>query len=422
MIKLFFWLNETALLVSAFIFTGLQEKRDNFIKRIIASAALFTLVSSQLLMLISNNIIDAGIAVRLSWFLMLVLVSKFCWKIKWSCAFYYSMWSFITWQLLYELWYMIVSVSRIDPLNLPSVIGNVVIFIIGYGIVYATIAKWISDDIVKVGPRQLISGMLIFWIFEIIAMAQRRTDITAGDSKWALLYLTQVLIAVVLYLQNELFKKSALRQELSIINLLHKKEHEQYELSKENIELINRKCHDLKHQIRAIRNMDKEDIDKYLEEVENSVRIYESIAKTGNEVLDTILTEKSLYCTDHNITVSCVADGSQMHFINTVDLYSLLGNALDNAIEAVEKFTDKDKRIIDVLIYRQQQFLAINITNPAPEVLEYMEEIPVTTKEDKDYHGYGIKSMKYIVKKYNGFLNIKEENGLFCLKILIPIP
>lgn len=234
--------------------------------------------------------------------------------------------------------------------------------------------------------------------------------------------MSQLLLVLVLYLQSELFKKSAMRQELEVMNLLWKKEQEQYQLSKENIALINQKCHDLKHQIRAIRIASKEEVDKYLEEMEDTIRIYEAIVKTGNEVLDTILTEKSLYCKDRGITVSCVADGSQMDFIHTVDLYAILGNALDNAIEAVEKFKHKEKRQIDVMIYRQQSFLVMNIVNPMKDELVFEEELPVSTKGDNCYHGFGLRSMKYLVKKYDGYLTVSKEDGCFSLKILIPIP
>ena len=162
--------------------------------------------------------------------------------------------------------------------------------------------------------------------------------------------------------------------------------------------------------------------DKYLKEIENSVEIYEAIVKTGNELFDTILTEKSLYCRARQIQVSCVADGSQMDFIDTIDLYALLGNAMDNAIEAVEQFKDLQKRQIDVMIYRQQHFLVIHVMNPLPGDLIYEAGLPVTTKTDKDYHGFGMRSMDRIVKKYEGFLRVTEEDGCFSLKMLIPIP
>ena len=89
-----------------------------------------------------------------------------------------------------------------------------------------------------------------------------------------------------------------------------KKEH--YRIAKENIDIINRKCHDLKHQIAALRDMcTKEEREKYIEEIQDSIQIYEAMVKTGNDVLDTILTEKSLACKENDIVVSCVADGKR---------------------------------------------------------------------------------------------------------------
>ena len=158
--------------------------------------------------------------------------------------------------------------------------------------------------------------------------------------------------------------------------------------------------------------------------MEDTVHIYENMVKTGNEVLDTILTDKSLYCMSREIQISCVADGSQMEFINAIDLYSILGNAIDNAIEAVEQFRNPDKRQIDVLIYRMQKFLVINIINPIEKklVFEGEDEVPVTTKKDRRYHGFGLRSIKYLIGKYDGHLTINEEDGCFSLKMLIPIP
>ena len=185
--------------------------------------------------------------------------------------------------------------------------------------------------------------------------------------------------------------------------------------------MINQKSHDLKHQIRALQNENKEELDRYIGENEESVEIYEAIEKTGNDVFATILTEKSLYCKKHGIQVSCVADGSQLGFIDNIDLYAILGNAMDNAIEAVEKFKEKEKRQIDVMIYRQHNFLVMNIINPISEQLVYEDGLPLTKKEDKFSHGFGLRSIRQILRKYEGFLNVSEEDGCFSLKMLIPI-
>ena len=338
-------------------------------------------------------------------------------------ATYYAIWAFMSWQLLYEIRILMYKIMGYMPEStlVGKWIGEILVFVIGYCIIGFTIAKWMPDGgEKKIGPRQFLLAALVFVVFEMISFIPNVREIPA--SAWIAMYLTQILLAVILYLQNELFKKSDIKRELEMVKLLWKKEQEQYRMSKENIALINQKCHDLKHQIRAVRHAEYAEQEKYLKEIENSIEIYEAIVKTGNEVLDTILTEKSLYCKERGITVSCVADGEQLNFINTIDLYSILGNAIDNAIEAVEKLKKQEMRQIDVLIYRQQHFVVINVINPIEEELMYEEEMPITTKDNKGYHGFGLKSIKYMLEKYNGFFSIATEDGCFSLTMLIPTP
>ncbi len=423
--QLYYWCFEITFLASGVVYAYVRERREHFWRRAFFCVIVFFLCCMGVNQVLGDISIFLRILMRLIGWAMLIVFQYICWKVSWSVAVYDTIWAFITWQLIFEHW---AGMNRLygnlfseHPGWKPA--GILLFFLVGHLVAACTIARWMPEGgSKKIGPRQLASGLLIFVIFEIIGLSSANAEMSAQKGEWQVLYLSQLLLAVVLYLQNELFKKSVMRQELAVMNLLLKKEQEQYQLSKENIALINQKCHDLKHQIRAIRNSSKEDIDKYLEEMEGSIQIYESIVKTGNEVLDTILTEKSLYCRERGITVSCVADGSQMEFINTVDLYAILGNALDNAIEAVEKFKHKEKRQIDVLIYRQQNFLVMNVINPLKGNLVYEEELPVTTKGDKRYHGFGLRSMRYLVKKYDGFLSVSTEDGCFSLKILIPIP
>jgi len=419
---LFYWITEVAFFVSGIIYVHTRAHREHFVKKIFVFAAGFAIASAIANLTPIEEIPMLRRSMRLIGMAFIIIMQYSCFEITKSVAIYSSIWAFMSWQLIYELLAVIISVGS-DIFAEKSwlfVVVSISLYIICYAIIAFTIAKWMPQGGPKrIGPRQLTSAILIFGAFEIIAFTPG--NILTGKSNWQVLYLTQLLMAVVLYLQSELFKKSAMRRELEVINLLWKKEQEQYKLSRENIALINQKCHDLKHQIRAIRNASEEDKNKYLEGMEDSIRIYEAIVKTGNEVLDTILTEKSLYCKDKEITVSCVADGSQMNFIDTADLYAILGNALDNAIEAVVKLESEEQKQIDVMVYRQQNFLVMNIVNPIAEKLVYEEELPVTTKGDKRYHGFGLKSMNYIVKKYDGFLNISEADGCFSLKILIPI-
>lgn len=420
-----YWLTAAALLGSGIIYvhtieTRLQRGRGLFLGILFyfLSAALISRLSVTDIFRFRFLFMAAGV-IFLSCFLHMGRI------LSWFAAIYYAVWAFMSWQLLFEScliyrWY-------ISPLpdEMPYLLwtGEFFIFVIGHTVMVFTVGKWLPErGKKKIGPRQFSLALLTFVIFQLVAFIPGSMEMITKEQGWISRYLVQVLLAVILYLQNELFKKSEIRKELDLLNLLWKKEQEHYRISKENIALINQKCHDLKHQIYALRNVDASQRKQYLDEIADSVQIYEAIVQTGNEVLDTILTEKSLYCKERGITVSCVVDGGQMGFMNTVDLYAILGNALDNAIEAVEKFEQQDMRQIDVQIYRKGQFLVMNIINPLKERLVYEDGIPVTTKENRKFHGFGLKSIRYMVKKCGGIVNIKEEGGCFLLMILIPIP
>lgn len=299
--------------------------------------------------------------------------------------------------------------------------GAFLLFAAAYGALALTISRWMPiDGKYVVGPRQLTLAVLFLLIFEVLCW-QLEGD-AAGRLFPVSILMAQYYCATMLYLQYTLFSKSAIKQELAILNRLWYEQKEQYRLTRENIAIINRKCHDLKHQIAAMRTvMNRENQEKYLEEIENSVRIYDAIFKTGNEVLDTVLTEKSLYCEANNIRITCVADGRQLSFIDPVDLYTILGNALDNAIESVERLKDPEMRMIDVLICAERQFLILQITNPLAEPLRFEDGLPVSTKPHDGYHGFGLKSIRHTAGKYGGYTTVRTDGGQFRLKMLIPL-
>lgn len=107
--------------------------------------------------------------------------------------------------------------------------------------------------------------------------------------------------------------------------------------------------------------------------------------------------------------------------MDPVDLYTVFGNALDNAIESVKQLENREMRMIDVLVYVRQQFLMINIMNPIGNRVEFEGELPVSTKTKNGYHGFGLKSIRHTVGKYNGFMKIDTAENIFSLKILMPL-
>ena len=195
----------------------------------------------------------------------------------------------------------------------------------------------------------------------------------------------------------------------------------QYRSAQDSIDLINKKYHDLKHQIAVLRSETSEEKAHYLDAMEQEIRSYEAQNKTGNEVLDTILTSKSLYCQQHGITLTCVADGAALDFMDTMDLCSLFGNALDNAIESVEKLPDSEQRLIHLVVARQKSFLWIRIENTYDGAFQADGNLPKTTKTDARYHGYGLKSIYDTAEKYGGTAEISTQENQFTLKVLFPI-
>lgn len=197
---------------------------------------------------------------------------------------------------------------------------------------------------------------------------------------------------------------------------------EQYELTRDSINIINRKSHDLKHQIQALRFISSEEQrEASLTEIERSALIYDTTARTGNEVLDTVLTEKALLCEKDGISWTCMADGSVLSFLSPVDLYTMMGNALDNAIEASRRLTS-EQQAIRVIVRREYGSAFVQISNYYDKLGPTRNGIPETTKGDTAEHGFGLLSIREIVERYNGVLDIETKQGIFLLSILIPCP
>ena len=226
----------------------------------------------------------------------------------------------------------------------------------------------------------------------------------------------------VLWGQLSQQRQLALQQELDLQQQLWLKNKAQYELSAKNVEIINRKCHDLKHQIAALKAIsDQTQRDRSIQELEQSVMIYDSAVKTGNQILDTVLTEKSLLCEAKGIALTCVADGTCLAFLDTVDLYTVFGNALDNAIESVSTLDDPGKKAISVQVFARMGMVLIQTENYCAGTLTFADDLPVTSKTtEQGYHGFGLKSIRYVAEKYGGILTVRQEDEMFLLRVTIP--
>lgn len=406
------------LWISCLMFLLPLRRKTHFKVRLILSGAVCVLILSGVYYLI-ENLTDwsywGQVPLLFITYFSAVLIFYSCVKGKGFGLWYCGVWGTMTFLLVLETSYVLCSPLLGDLGNwllkiLFSVAVNVAIGL--------TLARWMPEKgQYQIGPRQMVSA----WVFCI--MSENLFIYAKVDPGAALFNIVlQFYCITLLYLQSALFKKSSMRKELETIQLLWHQQKGQYQLSKETIELINHKCHDLKHQVQAIRAVkDEKERETYLEKIEKSVQIYSAIVRTGNEILDTILTEKSLICENSGIHINCVADGSLLAFMNPVDLYTLFGNALDNAIEAVRKLESKEKRVIDIMLYERQSFLMLQIVNPMCGEVKFEDGLPLTTKAKNGYHGYGMKSMLHTIQKYEGHLTTEVKNGCFYFNVMLPL-
>lgn len=224
---------------------------------------------------------------------------------------------------------------------------------------------------------------------------------------------------LILYIQSSLIKENKMDIELANAKEAIKQSQIQYEIQKDNIELINIKCHDLKHQIHNLKGFNQID-ENNLKEIDKTLKIYDSSFKTGNKALDVILTEKSLLGTQKNINFNIIADGKCLSFINPPDIYSLFGNAIENAIEALSN-VEEDKKTISLMIKQVNKIVIIHLENYYQSDIKIENGLPKTKKDDENYHGFGMLSMKEIVEKYHGNLTFEIDNNIFKLNIIFPL-
>lgn len=225
---------------------------------------------------------------------------------------------------------------------------------------------------------------------------------------------------LAVFIQFFMLGRKKMQTDLDTLRLLHEQESRHYAVFKENVDYINIKCHDLKHQIRRIASGG--DVkDSVIREIEDAVMIYDSDVKTGNDALDIVLTEKRLTCVKRGITFSCIADGAKLGFMTDADICSLFGNALDNAIEAVCRIDDPEKRSIGLNVKEAKGFLSVNVRNSCAGDVAFDGDLPRSTKGDDRSHGFGMKSMKAIAEKYGGELSASAGGGVFSLNVLFPL-
>ena len=266
------------------------------------------------------------------------------------------------------------------------------------------------------------AGTFVAVVMALTAFAVSNLSFANGSEANMNMFYIRTLVdlagVLILTVQHEQLREAALHSELAELDGVLHRQYEQYKQSKENIRLINRRYHELKMQIAAIRaERDHAKQDVALAAMESGIRQYEAENKTGNPVLDTLLTAKSLYCQQHHITMTCVADGHLLDFLETGEICTIVGTALDNATESVETEPDHEKRLIRVAVYAQNGFVMLRFENYCAQEVELgADGLP----RRNTHGGSDLRGVRAAAEKRGGTMTLHWENEWFTLRVLLP--
>lgn len=197
--------------------------------------------------------------------------------------------------------------------------------------------------------------------------------------------------------------------------------HQQYSYYKDKIkseERIRSIYHDMKNHLLILESGQETDTTRQMvEKLHAQIADYENYIHTGNEFLDIIIREKAMVAKEEGIDFHVLVHFEDGSFLDALDISTIFGNALDNAIEASKKLP-QEQRLITVKAERKQGMLVIMIRNNARS-----DAVPKrTSKADLFLHGFGLSNIRNTAEKYGGQSSTKIENGIFTLKLILPIP
>ena len=424
------------LLVAEGLATYTLKKRPKFVLR-----AVLCVLGCELISFLCPVFDFSYNAVYTSFmFLLLFAVTlcamKVCYDEPWVNIIFCGIIAYTTQHVAYETYNFIVTASGLQGFGVAYDSSEIEyngftfsVWLGAYGLIYWFVWAFVAYRIrrqenLKIDnlPLLVFSGVII--AIDIILNA----IVTYSGEEISILIYTVVYIynllscSLAIGMQFSMLGKRIAETELAEVQGLWDRDRKLYEMSKENVELINVKCHDLKKQIRALRTASGEVDKDALREIEQAVNIYDGAVKTGSDVLDVILAEKSLYCEKHGIKLTCIADGEKLDFMSKPDIYSLFENAISNAVEAVSKTEDKSARFVRLRITEAGKLLSVHVENHCPVIPEFENGLPKTTKGDERWHGYGIRSMRLIAEKYGGGLSASVAGDTFNLDIILPLP
>lgn len=239
--------------------------------------------------------------------------------------------------------------SSANPL-IDNLLFRFLVYAVTAWLVYQLVVKPQSEER-GISPTEarvrIARTSMVLMMVAVILSVYCRMETTVNPEIFYLIY-GGVFCWSILQISFGVLRENRFTLEREMMEQLFQISNQQQKNSQETIDIINRKCHDLKHQIRAMQRSQGEWGD-YLQKMQEAVSAMEASYHTGNRALDYILQEKTLLFGKYKIVFSCQADGTAIGFMRSPDIYALFGNILDNAWESVLR-EPEGERIISLLI------------------------------------------------------------------------
>lgn len=234
-----------------------------------------------------------------------------------------------------------------------------------------------------------------------------------------------VIIAIIfcniflIFIINNIIKKMKDESEMKSLNDKLDMQYNHYLSIQESQMKVRKLYHDINNHMACIKELQNEDVNEYIDSINEELKEYKNTFTTNNMILDIILNEKNSVCKKNNIELTCDINFSKCSFIEMIDISSIFSNIIDNAIEACKKV--EDNRYISIRGTVVKSYYVIRCENSKNNKIKIKDKKIVTTKKDKFLHGIGLKSVKSSLDKYNGDLEIISDKNKFTINICIPI-
>lgn len=196
-----------------------------------------------------------------------------------------------------------------------------------------------------------------------------------------------------------------------------------YKMLEEQYGRMERLRHDMKNHIIGLQALlvdrDMEKMELYLKQMQKAGDMEPGEEATGNKVVDALLYQNRKLAEKKKISWECHVQIPKSCPMDEMDLCVLFGNLLDNAVEACERMSEKEKRFIEVQAQLVKRCFLLEIKNST--YLKKAVKMGTTLKTNPDEHGMGLGNIKDIVQKYSGVMNMEVKNNVFLISILIPL-